>query len=541
VPNSLDIILGGLDWLCIPSMFADCISSRPSALREDIRKYLATRPKANWRIFSPDLGMDHDISLRNLEGADALEDAKRWVESGKTRSRLAKIASYLEGPEKEFVVSLLKHTDPISSLGVTSRATLVSHIRGKTTLSQAEDAMAGLQAGASQISRPFYQSQESNSDTEDGDAEVARGVTADFIFGHIAASQTFNENAFSPPFMPSCSLPSLNLSPQAVFTNDACTPLRTSITLSQIPRTPNSCRTSPQIPSLMAPEFLPPASNPVVSVVHIKDSKFLPRTPRKTTLRSPLQLFSSVPVTHKSAISSYRMSQEDLYHYWKTTVGDLSDVPLLHLQNAKSRKGSLFTTNAEDNKTLGGAPLKRRRFDSDCGSASGRCELTSIAVIERAALSVVSATPARAADQGPNTTGSSCTSLSTDSGVNYRSGRSRASKLERRRLAQKLIIARPDVVGVNHMAKFDQKPQFTTVMVQQGKDLSLPSHAEQKQRFKFPEELPKNDAQVVSDIKMDYNRSRWLAKSFQNEYAKGLRPGVVIPRLSCLESQEEEG
>jgi hypothetical protein len=540
VPNSLDIILGGLDWLCIPSMFADCISSTPSALREDIRKYLATHPKSNWRIFSPDLGMDHDISLRNLEGADALEDAKRWVESGKTRSRLAKIVSYLEGPEKEFVASLLNHTDPISSLGVTSRAILVSHTRGKATLSQAEGAMADLQTGVSQISRPFYQSQESNSDTEDGDAEVARGVTADFIFGHIAASQIFNETTFSPPFMPICSLPSLNLSPQAVFTNDA-TPPCASITSSQIPRTPNMCRTSPQIPSLMAPEFLPSASNPVVSVVHNKNNEFLPRTPRKTTLRSPLQLFSSTPVARKSAISSYRMSHEDLYHYSKRTVGDVPDAPLLHLQNAKSRKGSLFTTNAKDNKTFGGAPSKRRRFDSDCGSAFGRCEPTSIAVIERAAPSVVSATPARTADEGLNTTGSSCTSLSTDSGVNFRSGRSCASKLERRRLAQKLSTARPDLVGVNHIAKFDQKPQFTTVIVQQGKDLSLPSRAEQKQKFKFTEELPKNDAQVVSDIEMDHNRSRWLAESFQNEYAKGLRPGLVVPRLSCLESQEEEG
>ncbi|KAI0086911.1 hypothetical protein BDY19DRAFT_859766, partial [Irpex rosettiformis] len=107
VPNTLDAGLNGLDWLCLPSMFTDCISSNSSVMREEIRTYLATRAKSSWKTLLPDLDTEEDVAFKNLEGEDVLKDAERWADSGKTRIRLGKMLPYLEGPEKDFVDGLL--------------------------------------------------------------------------------------------------------------------------------------------------------------------------------------------------------------------------------------------------------------------------------------------------------------------------------------------------------------------------------------------------------------------------------------------------
>lgn len=42
------------------------------------------------------------------------------------------------------------------------------------------------------------------------------------------------------------------------------------------------------------------------------------------------------------------------------------------------------------------------------------------------------------------------------------------------------------------------------------------------------------------DLQHDTERMRLLAEQYKAEFAKGVRPGLVIPRLACLDSEDEE-
>ncbi|EKM52052.1 uncharacterized protein PHACADRAFT_262505 [Phanerochaete carnosa HHB-10118-sp] len=52
---------------------------------------------------------------------------------------------------------------------------------------------------------------------------------------------------------------------------------------------------------------------------------------------------------------------------------------------------------------------------------------------------------------------------------------------------------------------------------------------------RFLDELP-----ASMDIEIDMERVHELAREWRVQFARGVKPNVVIPRLSCLESQRDE-
>lgn len=127
--------------------------------------------------------------------------------------------------------------------------------------------------------------------------------------------------------------------------------------------------------------------------------------------------------------------------------------------------------------------------------------------------------------------------MSSSFGMNDK-GR-RTAKVDRRRIAQKLSRARPDLADRQHSFRLAfEDPQLC---IQGGADPVedyVPSSSPATTAgHKFPDQLPMSDTHGCTDAPIDLNRSRQLAESFRAEFAKGRRPGIVVPRLSCLESQ----
>ena len=90
VPNSLDPSLCGLDALCIPNLFADCLSTPPSLVSSSFGEALVEGDVK--------LSDDHcDSALQNLVGDGADRIANTWAVSERNLDKLTVMEPYLRG------------------------------------------------------------------------------------------------------------------------------------------------------------------------------------------------------------------------------------------------------------------------------------------------------------------------------------------------------------------------------------------------------------------------------------------------------------
>jgi len=133
-----------------------------------------------------------------------------------------------------------------------------------------------------------------------------------------------------------------------------------------------------------------------------------------------------------------------------------------------------------------------------------------------------------------------------------------ALKLERQRIVEKISLARPDLVTPELAAKLERRQSRVMREKQRQERIASRQHSYSNvtgapdvsadaglSRFRgtaasVTDSLPSQDDEYGSDVQASRERSRKLAEAFKQEFAKGRRPGVVVPRLSCLESQEEQ-
>ena len=96
VPNSLDPSLRGLDGLCIPRLFANCLSSHSSHSFTSIADALV---EGNIEI-----GEDNnDGTLQNLVGDGADSIARTWADSARILDKLAVMEPFLRGKLRDVV------------------------------------------------------------------------------------------------------------------------------------------------------------------------------------------------------------------------------------------------------------------------------------------------------------------------------------------------------------------------------------------------------------------------------------------------------
>ncbi|KAI8978707.1 hypothetical protein BD414DRAFT_465748 [Trametes punicea] len=126
-------------------------------------------------------------------------------------------------------------------------------------------------------------------------------------------------------------------------------------------------------------------------------------------------------------------------------------------------------------------------------------------------------------------------------------------RAERLRIAEKLARAMPDRVIPSFWAKLERHRQREA---QRAQHANTPATLEEAhcitkipaceaedekqalgQMYTLPSRLPSQDEEMSQER---VTRIQRRAEEFKRELARGLRPGVVIPRLRCLESQEQE-
>ena len=135
--------------------------------------------------------------------------------------------------------------------------------------------------------------------------------------------------------------------------------------------------------------------------------------------------------------------------------------------------------------------------------------------------------------------------------------RRRALKLEREITEEKLFQARPDLASKAYIARRErklsriQREQDRSQRRMSGLQAELTARTEQDLNHsrlasvldpsssRVLQRLPSKDQDDESNVRIDRERSRLLAEQFKQEIAQGKRPGLVIPRMQCLESQEQ--
>lgn len=536
------------------------MSSNAQALRQEIREYLTSRPSAISAISLPDLDSSEDVALKNIEGDDAMQDVERWADHGKTRSRLSKMLPYLEEPERDFVTRLLSSEtrgDVVSGSqdqtaadkAATSGVGNLDGVEGRATLSQTERAMARLKTGF--IEPPmFLRSQRSDEGTDDEEAELDHDRIANFFWGNMTASQALGKAhsssslPSSDPFQP-ISSPSRNNNPATLTKITGLVPISNS----KMPLTPTSRRGSPESSRTLMSRAIGKAHT-------LAEMQCTPPAALHVSLLPPLQLRSPSPTARKrkrGTTNTLHLSASPQEFVTGATSRETLGVSFIDHHNIDNASAtSLHRKNVQDEYHFDKQAPKRRRmekvnspgplvYETDCvHQAQSNFNMDVLAPRK---------TPKTleqwsSADLSSMATGRSL-DMSTSS-VMIEGGQRPTGTLQRRRIAQQLSQARPDLVNSKSPAKVDDRRSQSPIKTERTVlDLSsdfVPSSSPLlvgKESFKIPDELPLGDTQSAEDVPMDLDRSRQLAKRFRAEYAKGKRPGVVVPRLMCLESPSQ--
>lgn len=540
VPNTLDPKFNGLDWAAMPGMFAGCLSSDDVAFRAEVRQAISEEIGADWASVSMDLDGGEDVALANLEGDGASEVARAWADEGKTRRKLEILIDFLDGPERQVVERLLRGDAPREAesqtqdvwnevaarpppAGSPERRGTTTGFQGKA--SEAETARAMARFGTTRFASTKVLQPDSDEDTEDEDAEEARARTAHYIFG--MASQLPDPTATSS---------SPIRSPIRESTNDErlaapAEPSRRILPLS-----------SPAMP--FAP--VTPQSSPRAVMVIGKHNEASagfrenvgavgpPKKAHQRPLGSPFQLLSPAPTARKRRLSE--REQADAASEARPTG---SDPPAEKTQPARfldfrqtSKETALSLRSPQDSlKNVAEQETKRRKVSEGMRARSCLTESrpkTKLCV-PQAEVAVKPEPP-----PGPRALGRTDT---VQASVSARPDGSSASARAPKTHGRKSLSAMREKIAkrLSEVGSTSLKPPYRRLKRSESAASAPLSLSQRSLRASaYPEQLPSSDD---PNVEMGAERREELVQRFKAEYAKGVRPGKVIPRLECLQSQ----
>ncbi|KAI0715641.1 beta-lactamase-like protein [Cerioporus squamosus] len=653
VPNTLEPALKGLDAACIQAMFAGCLADDAS-VESNVS---TTVPTDLGEIYATVRGgpeLVEDVALKNLEGEGARELAEKWADSGRMQKKLSVMKEFLPAPHRRVVEQILegryrpssKHapvempkpsrmgggsgsdTEPMSSSPPPTSAPLRRGFQGRATIEQTKAAMARLSSSSSNMVPKALRSPSVDSDSGD---ENQREFTMQFLLGQkttnpvaMYAERTSSPLPDEPVAGPSrlVRLPSLPLTPRSkAASQDLSHWLRSSSPQPEEPQRP------------MTPESRAQTQDAVMA-----DENDLPRTPRRATLGSPLELSTArkgkmvvipTPATHarRSAVlfreerpplprtpptsslapaativpkhTDRKKSTPDQHRNSSAsnTSQDVNSSPLLDLRNLRKRP-SPGEHDEEANHRAAPPSPKRRRASSNATVTPPRARLAAMVPAlalarEENATVVLTASPSRRG--GAQAEGALRASVSavavagrlTSPGADLQSsvqiaasasvdgvarpvaasvspatiagktgkmktkGKSQRDALK---IAEKLAQAAPHLVTPAFKAKMERRklreqagstPTASASASASSLHLnaspsaltSATSKDKGVAKTKILSRLPSQDEEVEPEVAA---RTQRLQAKFKQELARGVRPGLVIPRLQCLESQEEE-
>jgi hypothetical protein len=549
VPNTLDPALGGLDWAAMPGMFRGLVSMDNATFRAEVRQAISEELGVDWDTFSLDLDEEEDVAITNLEGVGALEAAKEWADMGKMRRKLEGILSFLEGPERLSAERLLKHdvvhegsSQPLDVWNEVSAQSIVgcvktaepqkSGFRGRATLSQTERAMTRIKTGFSKPSTVRHL--DSDEETDDEDAEEARMRTAHYIFGpYVGISSQIPDPTASPP------------SPIKESTNDQRLTTPASVNKNILPVFSSA---EPLFPA--TPRATPPM-RPSIAISKLdflaREQHLDPCMPQRswpTPLGSPFQLLSPAMSTRKRQRSEHdqphpKKSQNLLQVTVNTATSEdyrrEVDYPQTIDFSIERRLNVPGVTASEDSfEIMEQKEPKRCKTEREKGwrqPSKGPSEKMCVPQAETRIIPEPSNIVERSIRPLRRTSterSSSAFRDAPDTTLRPRGSEDRESRSALRdKIARRLSKICPTLVRPAYTAKIDNGEASCEV--------GLPQKSEKERNI--PEDLPLSDSQVSIDIEIDMEESRKLAQELEEKYVKGIRPGVAIPLLECMESQ----
>ncbi|TFY61855.1 hypothetical protein EVJ58_g4248 [Rhodofomes roseus] len=592
IPNTLDPALKGLDWACMPEMFSGCLASDGVT---------GVRPETDYsgadiRDMAHELlgEAGEDVAIRNLEGDGARELAERWADSGKFRRKLEVMRQYLRGKDRVIVERIMEggkdatlDSDPISSDVDLAKPVDVADMQqppksqpafrgGRATAEETARAMARLRA-ASRV----FAAAGSDEDTEDEDAEEQRARTAHQLFATQAGIYEDPFGASLRSSSPVVSSPSCT--PRKQIANQT-SPKVSSMVPSELPVTPSS-KDGPRSERTGTPkQVLMPRANGAPS-----EPQTPPRDNRNASAEhtiTPLAKTGNENV-RKRKQSPLPTPQLDPHTPSKTSNAAHHAAPATPTSAARPTKSPRYDPESPlaDRENLvvqrtSSPPLpsaKRRRLDKSAhyprptvgsslnphhSSASGSTQPLEKTPLPALFPATTQSKPAdRSKDDFRQLRNLSTKSTTMRDAPGYTSredadkSRRQALKIQRELTLEKLFQARPDLATQSYIAKRERRlsraqqqdskqrirglqPEAT---VRFEEDLSVgPSTSRSRvtSTMRALDQLPSQDYEDGGP-RVSRERSALIAERFRQEIAKGKRPGLVIPRMQCLESQEE--
>ncbi|OCH87963.1 hypothetical protein OBBRIDRAFT_889439 [Obba rivulosa] len=579
VPNTLDPALKGLDGACMQRMFEGCLAPdvTPASSHDTIGTANLDAGDLAAALLK-DETEPGDVALKNIEGDGALVLAEKWAESGKIRKKLETMRQYLDGSEREFVNRVLggarasssspsspAYRNPFQPL--TSRQEEPSSltvrrertIDGRATLEETARAMARIKVHV----RPVYFNRESDEDTDDSDAEQERARTAHLLFADLANLPPDHPmNSCDPPSSPLVKTPksavraaraevvslpeNIPLTPKSRVASQVIvqpfSPLPTSRQLANnVPR--NQPQKSPVIRPLGSPINMPIAETNTSSSLSRHGRSYMP-TPDTISRRPGLQysqessssIFAPAPPSRKS--TTLHSSESE-----KRINGDAISSALLTPPSKRRKVVQEVQHQESASKTV--VPLSRTLRQGVEHDTPGGTSIAPQVATQGCVTNLACASTSKA---GPTT----ATPLSKSARALHHSHESLLFKSEQ--IAERLARARPDLVLPTYASELRMRQRevhqrqqpiancqsnLSEVVPESPGRASPQNVPSSRKTWSPPSRLPSQDD--LEDTQMDIEKSRELAQSFRLQMAEGRRPGLVIPRMNCLESQEEQG
>ena len=176
VPNSLDPSLHGLDALCIPNLFANCLSTLPSHFSSSFAEALLEGDLQVSEIHC-------ESALQNLVGDGADSIAHAWAVSGRIVDKLAVMEPFLRGTARDIVRRTLR-VPPLP------RENIDGNEGAESILQRARDRQR------IDACRATVSDHESDRETESDDEDI-HARTAKLLFGVAGKSQVVGSQGIS--------------------------------------------------------------------------------------------------------------------------------------------------------------------------------------------------------------------------------------------------------------------------------------------------------------------------------------------------------
>ena len=165
MPNSLDPSLRGFDALCIPNLFADCLSTTPYHFSSSFNEALVEG--------DIEINDDHcDSAMQNLVGDGADRIAHAWAVSGRYLNKLTVMEPYLRGTARDATRRALG-IPPLPADKIKDTISILERMRDRQCINAC---------------RRIVAEHESERETESED-EDTHARTAKLLFGVAAKSQ----------------------------------------------------------------------------------------------------------------------------------------------------------------------------------------------------------------------------------------------------------------------------------------------------------------------------------------------------------------